>query len=123
MRRSDEHLHSHYGGQDSKGRNVIKDFQYVTNIVRPRRLIHLLICKSANVDSPPAPPRSTTDRHSSPRYSLTAGRIPNIFAHILRYLRREVLPVVYKNGYGFDPAFYRALQVEALYFGVDPLQK
>ena len=48
---------------------------------------------------------------------------PDLFAHILRYLRRGVLPVVYENGHGFDHAFYKALQEEALYFGIEPLHK
>lgn len=34
-----------------------------------------------------------------------------------------MLPVVYKNGHGFDPAFYQALQEEASYFGIEPLHK
>ncbi|KAL2043480.1 hypothetical protein N7G274_003787 [Stereocaulon virgatum] len=38
---------------------------------------------------------------------------PDLFAHILRYLRRGVLPVVYEKGHGFDHAFYKALQEEA----------
>jgi len=48
---------------------------------------------------------------------------PDLFAHILRYLRRGVLPVVYEKSHGFDYAFYRALQKEALYFGIEPLHK
>jgi len=48
---------------------------------------------------------------------------PDLFAHILRYLRRGVLPVVYEKSHGFDYAFYRALQEEALYFGIEPLHK
>ncbi len=46
---------------------------------------------------------------------------PDLFAHILRYLRRGVLPIVYEKARGFDHAFYRALQKEAEYFGINPL--
>ncbi|KAL9627161.1 MAG: hypothetical protein Q9164_007687, partial [Protoblastenia rupestris] len=48
---------------------------------------------------------------------------PDLFAHILRYSRCGVLPVVYEKGYGFDPASYQALKEEASYFGVEPLHK
>ena len=48
---------------------------------------------------------------------------PDIFAHILCYLRRGVLPLLYRQGQGFDHAFYQTLQGEALYFGVEPLYK
>jgi len=48
---------------------------------------------------------------------------PDLFAHILRYLRREVLPIVYDRNHGFDHAFYQALEVEADYFGVEKLRK
>jgi len=34
-----------------------------------------------------------------------------------------VLPVVYEKGQGVDYAFYRALEVEALFFGIEPLRK
>ena len=48
---------------------------------------------------------------------------PDLFAHILRYLRRGVLPLVYGKSQGFDHAFYQTLQEEASYFGVEPLHK
>lgn len=48
---------------------------------------------------------------------------PDLFTHILRYLRRGVLPIVYEKSHGFDYAFYQALQKEALYFGIEPLHK
>ena len=48
---------------------------------------------------------------------------PDLFAHILRYLRRGVLPIAFDRSHGFDLAFYRALQEEAMYFGVEPLHK
>ncbi len=34
-----------------------------------------------------------------------------------------MLPVVYEKGHGFDHAFYKALQEEAEYFGIEPLHK
>ena len=48
---------------------------------------------------------------------------PELFAHILRYLRRGVLPIVYDKCHGFDHAFYHALQEEAGYFGIEVLRK
>jgi len=48
---------------------------------------------------------------------------PELFAHILSYLRREVLPIIYDKSHGFDHAFYQALEVEAGYFGVEKLRK
>jgi BTB/POZ domain-containing protein KCTD9 len=47
---------------------------------------------------------------------------PDLFAHILRYLRRGLLPVVYDKLHGFDHAFYQALREEAVYFGIEPLE-
>lgn len=48
---------------------------------------------------------------------------PDLFEHLLRYLRRNsVLPVFY-NENGFDHALYRALQAEADYFNIEPLNK
>lgn len=46
---------------------------------------------------------------------------PDLFAHILCYLRRRVLPIIYDKVHGFDHSFYRALCKEAKYFGVRPL--
>ena len=54
-------------------------------------------------------------------YSIDAD--PDLFAHILCYLRRGVLPLVYQKTQGFDSAFYQTLQEEALYLGVEPLHK
>lgn len=48
---------------------------------------------------------------------------PELFAHILRYLRRRLLPIMYDRIHGFDHAFYRALHKEAEYFGIDLLRK
>lgn len=47
---------------------------------------------------------------------------PDLFEHLLRYMRRSVLPVFY-NENGFDHALYRALQAEADYFNIEPLNK
>ena len=46
---------------------------------------------------------------------------PELFAHILRYLRRLVLPIFYSQTDGFNHSLYDALQAEAEYFGVDGL--
>ena len=43
---------------------------------------------------------------------------PNLFSHILHYLRRGTLPLLYTARDGFDYALYRALQAEAEYLGV-----
>ena len=48
---------------------------------------------------------------------------PDLFAHILRYLRRGVLPILYNKCQGFDYGFYGALKEEAEYFGIEPLRK
>ena len=48
---------------------------------------------------------------------------PELFTHILRYLRREILPVVWGKGSGFDRSFYRALQEEAAFLGIERLRK
>ena len=48
---------------------------------------------------------------------------PDLFAHILRYLRRGVPPIFYNKCQGFDYGLYRALQEEAEYFGIEPLRK
>jgi BTB/POZ domain-containing protein KCTD9 len=40
---------------------------------------------------------------------------PDLFVHILRYLRRGVPPVLYNKCQGFDYGLYRALQEEAEY--------
>ncbi|MCJ1338249.1 hypothetical protein MMC09_003535 [Bachmanniomyces sp. S44760] len=53
--------------------------------------------------------------------SLFIDADPDLFTHILRYLRRGVLPIIYDKSHGFDHAFYRALQAEAAYFGIEPL--
>lgn len=65
--------------------------------------------------------RWDNSRSSDGSYFVDAD--PDLFAHILRYLRRGVLPVVYDKTRGFDHAFYQALHEEAGYFGIEPLRK
>jgi len=47
---------------------------------------------------------------------------PNLFEHILRYLRRGVLPVFYDKVKGHDYAQYLALLEEAKYFQISRLE-
>ena len=59
---------------------------------------------------------------SPPTAHISSNADPDLFAHILRYWRRGVLPVVYgmrKVTHGFDHAFYKALQEEAEDFGIE----
>ncbi|KAK8196947.1 uncharacterized protein BKA78DRAFT_340689 [Phyllosticta capitalensis] len=46
---------------------------------------------------------------------------PDLFAHILRFLRREVYPVFFDVDKGHDYALYTALQEEGRYFRIDKL--
>jgi hypothetical protein len=49
---------------------------------------------------------------------------PDLFAHILNYLRRpDVFPLFYDNVKGHDFLKYYALLAEARYFGIDALAK
>jgi hypothetical protein len=48
---------------------------------------------------------------------------PDLFEHILRYLRRGVLPVFYDRTKGHDYMLYGALLEEARFFGIDRLEK
>lgn len=48
---------------------------------------------------------------------------PNVFVHVLRYLRDGALPIIYKKSHGFDYGFYSALQKQAAYFFIKPLEK
>jgi hypothetical protein len=48
---------------------------------------------------------------------------PDLFSHILRYLRRGVLPLFYDNTKGHDHALYIALLEEAKYFQIARLEK
>jgi BTB/POZ domain-containing protein KCTD9 len=47
----------------------------------------------------------------------------DLFEHILRYLRRGVLPVFYDNSKGHDHALYLALLEEARYFQIPRLEE
>ncbi|KAJ3174076.1 hypothetical protein HDU88_000043 [Geranomyces variabilis] len=47
---------------------------------------------------------------------------PDMFGHILRYLRRLQYPLFYKNG-EFDIALYAQLRAEAEFFGLERLEK
>ncbi|KAF7901774.1 uncharacterized protein EAF01_007073 [Botrytis porri] len=47
---------------------------------------------------------------------------PNLFEHILRYLRRSVLPIFYDIKKGHDHALYLALLGEARYFQIARLE-
>ena len=57
----------------------------------------------------------------SPDGSYFVDADPDLFIHILRYLRRGVFPLFYNAKYGFDFALYQALQEEASYFGIEDL--
>lgn len=48
---------------------------------------------------------------------------PELFEHILRYLRRGVLPIFYDKAKGHDYARYLALAEEANYFQIARLEK
>ncbi|KAI9732129.1 MAG: hypothetical protein M1834_004225 [Cirrosporium novae-zelandiae] len=48
---------------------------------------------------------------------------PDVFVHILRYLRRGVLPIFYDKVKGHDYAQYLALLKEARYFRITRLEK
>lgn len=47
---------------------------------------------------------------------------PDLFQHVLQYLRRGVFPIFWKRNGGFDYALYTSLLQEARYFGVEKLQ-
>lgn len=57
----------------------------------------------------------------SPDGSYFVDADPDLFVHILRYLRRGVFPLFYKATHGFDFGLYQALQEEASYFGIEDL--
>ncbi|EXJ73552.1 uncharacterized protein A1O5_03313, partial [Cladophialophora psammophila CBS 110553] len=48
---------------------------------------------------------------------------PDLFQHILDYLRRSIPPVFWTRVNGFDFALYAALLQEARYFGIAALEK
>jgi hypothetical protein len=47
---------------------------------------------------------------------------PDLFVHILRYLRRRVLPVFYNLQKGHDYALYSALLKDVRFFGISALE-
>ena len=47
----------------------------------------------------------------------------DVFQHVLRYLRHEIMPLFYDNVKGYDYGLYLAVLEQARYFGVEPLQK
>lgn len=46
-----------------------------------------------------------------------------VFEHVLRYLRHEIMPIFYDEVKGHDYALYLAVLEQARFFGVEPLQK
>ncbi|PQE27720.1 BTB POZ domain-containing protein [Rutstroemia sp. NJR-2017a BVV2] len=62
-----------------------------------------------------------SDTQEDGSYFLDAD--PELFSHILRYLRRAVLPIFYDNAKGHDHALYAALLEEAKYFQIARLEK
>lgn len=48
---------------------------------------------------------------------------PDLFHHVLRYLRRGILPIFYDKAKGHDESLYIALLGEAKYFQIPHLQK
>ena len=48
---------------------------------------------------------------------------PDLFVHILQYLRRGIYPLIYSRAGGHDYAAYLALLAEAKYFQIDSLRK
>ncbi|KAL4762468.1 BTB/POZ domain-containing protein [Aspergillus foveolatus] len=60
--------------------------------------------------------------NSLPDGSYFIDAYPTLFEHILRYLRRGVLPIFYDINKGHDHALYLALLEEARYFQIARLQ-
>ncbi|MCJ1264154.1 hypothetical protein MMC22_004025 [Lobaria immixta] len=48
---------------------------------------------------------------------------PDVFEHVLRYLRHGVLPVFYDNAKGHDHALYHLLLQQARYFQIERLRR
>jgi hypothetical protein len=60
------------------------------------------------------------EKSRSGSYFLDAD--PNLFEHLLRFMRRpEVFPLFYNHAAGFDYDLYNRLQAEAEYFQIDAL--
>lgn len=47
---------------------------------------------------------------------------PDLFVHVLNYLRRSVSPIFWSRSAGFDLPLYAALLLEAQYFGITALE-
>ena len=59
----------------------------------------------------------------SPDGSYFIDADPDLFAHILRYLRRGVLPVIWTKENGHNYPMYTALHEEAKYFQINRLEE
>lgn len=60
---------------------------------------------------------------NSPTNPLFLDTDPDLFEHILRYLRRpEVFPLFWSPAQGFDYDLYNRLEVEAQHFGIQALE-
>jgi hypothetical protein len=66
-------------------------------------------------------PRWDNNKQEDGSYFIDAD--PELFEHILRYLRRGVLPIFYDKIKGHDHALYLALLEEAKYLQIPRLQK
>lgn len=60
-------------------------------------------------------------RDKQPDGSFFVDADPDLFKHILRYLRRGVLPLFYDDVQGHDHALYLAVLEEARFFGIPRL--
>ena len=61
--------------------------------------------------------------NSLPDGSYFIDADPTLFEHILRYLRRGVLPIFFDQARGHDYALYLSLLEEARYFGICRLEE
>ncbi|KAI9836281.1 MAG: hypothetical protein M1819_001618 [Sarea resinae] len=61
--------------------------------------------------------------HAIDKGNLFIDADPDLFEHVLRYLRRRVLPIFYDRAKGHDRALYGALLEEAKYFQIPRLEK
>jgi hypothetical protein len=65
------------------------------------------------------PPLRRLEEQADGSYFIDSN--PNLFDHILGYLRRGVLPVFYHNGHDFG--MYGALLEEAIFFGIERMEE
>ncbi|KAK8156585.1 hypothetical protein IWX90DRAFT_411672 [Phyllosticta citrichinensis] len=61
--------------------------------------------------------------NAQPDGSFFVDADPDLFEHILRFLRRGVYPIFHDTKKGHDHSLYAALQKEADFFGIDDLSK